>query len=1138
MTDLAQDLRRLIEAGSVRRGVDYHARGHVTSAEADPNGAAASGIVAGSGGRAYRQDIALEWTVNGRLAEVDGDCTCPVGWNCKHVVAVLLSLERQLRSRTRTLPAVRPDDAWISGEMQRWLERLAAMPTDDSGGEAYPANVKDRIAYVISPTRVGPPRVKVFKTRVLASGELSARATSYSAGNARSYGTVKFLRPSDLQILPALNNNPHYGLGGEGYGLPDGRAGQWLMSEILRTGRARLGAVDGLALSEGPPRQARFEWTAVPSGQQVMRAVTEDGAQLTPLGLEPPWYVDMSSGTSGPLETGLTPARAALLASAPPLDPKEAHLVAGQLGALTGGPVPLPAQPRREEVRDVRPQPVLRLFAVAAYGRPVGGRRRYNYMYERPAQTLPALCPTFDYEGLRCAPASAKGRIAPLERVAPALVRLIHRDPAAEREALDDFEAFAEGYGFVPTTEIDRTFDHPERLDDAMVLPPVDEVDATVRIGELLAPHIDDALAFMAEVAPELEARGWRIEIDESWPVAFAPGPAELSGGFETKGTDWFRFTLKVTVGETEADLAPILTEIVLSMPPEMLAADDLEDRLADVCFYPALPDGRRFALDGRAVAPLLKAFQELTGLTGDLHFAEAGAAWRVAEALEGSGIAFAGRAALEDLLRRLRALTDPASVPMPAGLEAELRPYQRQGIGWLVALAEAGFGGVLADDMGLGKTLQALALLVCRHGGLGGAGRPSLVVMPTSLVSTWLREAGRFAPGLRVLVLHGPDRAKRFASIPDHDVVLTTYPLLHRDHEVLFAQAWDVAILDEAQAVKNPASAVAKHIRKIDARLRMALTGTPLENNLEELWALLDWVNPGLLGTRSTFREGFRKPIENDGDTAANARLVVRTRPFLLRRTKEAVAADLPPRTEIVETVPLGASQSALYETIRVAMDARVRDALNARGLAASRITVLDALLKMRQAACDPALVKVPAARKVRESAKRARLVEMLESLVAEGRKVLVFSQFVEMLKLIEADIAGCGWQYAMLTGQTRKRAEVIDRFQSGAVDLFLISLKAGGTGLTLTAADTVILYDPWWNPATERQAMDRAHRIGQTKPVFVYRLIAEGTVEAAIQDLQKRKQALADALFDEGQSGTFEMSDDEIIALFGAAG
>ncbi len=384
------------------------------------------------------------------------------------------------------------------------------------------------------------------------------------------------------------------------------------------------------------------------------------------------------------------------------------------------------------------------------------------------------------------------------------------------------------------------------------------------------------------------------------------------------------------------------------------------------------------------------------------------------------------------------------------------------------------------------------------------------------------------------MLVLHGPGRADHFDEIANHDLVITTYPLLHRDHEPLFGQAWDVAVLDEAQSVKNSASALAKLVRRIEARLRIALTGTPMENNLEELWAILDWTTPGLLGTRTAFRERFRVAIEREDDRLARTRLATRIRPFVLRRTKDMVAADLPPRTEIVEHVTLAGAQQGLYETVRASMDARVRQALKAKGLAGSRITVLDALLKLRQAACDPALVKLPAAGKITQSAKRTRLMEMLEALVAEGRKVLVFSQFVEMLRLIEADVTARGWRYTMLSGQTRKRAEAVARFQEGDADIFLISLKAGGTGLTLTAADTVILYDPWWNPATERQAMDRAHRIGQTRPVFVYRLIATSTVEAAIQDMQARKQALADALFAEGEGTALDISEDDILALF----
>ena len=344
----------------------------------------------------------------------------------------------------------------------------------------------------------------------------------------------------------------------------------------------------------------------------------------------------------------------------------------------------------------------------------------------------------------------------------------------------------------------------------------------------------------------------------------------------------------------------------------------------------------------------------------------------------------------------------------------------------------------------------------------------------------------------------------------------------------MLFGHDYEIAVLDEAQAVKNPAAAVSKRIREIRARQRLALTGTPLENNLQELWALYDWLVPGLLGNRKSFTTGFRTPIEKHGDRARQRLLAARLKPFLMRRTKEEVAPELPEKTVIDELVPLEAGQAALYESIRAAMDKRVRDAIAAKGISSSRIAILDALLKLRQVCCDPGLVKLDAARKVAASAKRARLLALLEELVAGGRRVLVFSQFVEMLKLIEGDIAARGWGYAMLHGSTRDRDAQVARFQSGEVPLFLVSLKAGGTGLNLTAADTVIVYDPWWNPAVERQAMDRAHRIGQDKPVFVHRLIAENTVEAAIQRMQARKQALADALFEGAGRGPLGLTDD----------
>ncbi|MEQ1713848.1 MAG: DEAD/DEAH box helicase, partial [Hyphomicrobium sp.] len=337
-----------------------------------------------------------------------------------------------------------------------------------------------------------------------------------------------------------------------------------------------------------------------------------------------------------------------------------------------------------------------------------------------------------------------------------------------------------------------------------------------------------------------------------------------------------------------------------------------------------------------------------------------------------------------------------------------------------------------------------------------------------------------------------------------------------------------------EAQAIKNPRAAIAGIAHGINARHRFALTGTPLENNLGEVWSLFRFLAPGLLGDESTFRRTFRTPIEKHGDKAAQAFLSRRLKPFMLRRTKDKVATELPQKTEIIEHVALDGAQRDLYETVRAAMHDKVREAIDRQGLAKSHIVFLDALLKMRQVCCDPRLLKLPAARRVRASAKLERLMEMLPEMVAEGQRILLFSQFTSMLELIEEELRRAGIPWVKLTGDTRDREVPVKAFQSGKVPLFLLSLKAGGTGLNLTAADTVIHYDPWWNPAVENQATDRTHRIGQSKPVFVYKLIVEEGIEQAIELLKARKAALADALFEGSTGKPLALSAADISALF----
>jgi SNF2 family DNA or RNA helicase len=448
--------------------------------------------------------------------------------------------------------------------------------------------------------------------------------------------------------------------------------------------------------------------------------------------------------------------------------------------------------------------------------------------------------------------------------------------------------------------------------------------------------------------------------------------------------------------------------------------------------------------------------------------------------------------------------------------------------------LREYGLAGILADDMGLGKTVQTLAHILVEKEA-GRLTHPVLVIAPTSLMGNWQDEAARFAPDLRVLLLQGKDRAQLFDQIPQADLVLTTYALLPRDEEKLHEHEFHLVILDESHYIKNTRSKAAQSASLLKSRHRLCLSGTPLENHLGELWSQFHFLLPGLLGDEKTFNSQFRHPIERQDDPLRRMLLNRRIKPFLLRRTKDSVAKELPPKTEMVRKVELTGAQRDLYETVRLAMDQKVREEIDRKGVARSQIVILEALLKLRQVCCDPRLVKtLPSKKQAAGSAKLQDLMQMVEDLLEEKRKILVFSQFTSMLELIEEELESRDIPYAILTGETKDRSAQVAAFQQGAVPIFLISLKAGGVGLNLTAADTVIHYDPWWNPAAENQATDRAWRIGQDKPVFVYKLIAKGTLEEKIQVLQQKKSDLAQSVLAEGESQKMTLTQEDLQQIF----
>ena len=488
----------------------------------------------------------------------------------------------------------------------------------------------------------------------------------------------------------------------------------------------------------------------------------------------------------------------------------------------------------------------------------------------------------------------------------------------------------------------------------------------------------------------------------------------------------------------------------------------------------------------------------------------------------------------LRALARRLQEAGTPAPVAAPAGLGVTLRAYQLHGLAWLQYLRRHDLAGILADDMGLGKTAQALAhILVEKQEGRLDC--PALVVLPTSLLFNWQAEAARMAPALRVLTLQGTARAQAFHRIAEADLVLTTYALVYRDLRVLAAQPFHLLILDEAQAVKNAAGRTAGAVRRLQARHRLCITGTPIENHLGELWTQFDFLMPGFLGSARDFARLWRRPIEGSGETLRAQLLAQRVRPFILRRRKEDVAMELPARVEVIEHVQLQGQQRALYESVRIAADVKIRKIVQSKGFAGSQIAILDALLKLRQVCCDPYLVNGIVPAPTMERAKLTLLCALLPTLVAQGRRILVFSQFTAMLRIIEAALDALPLPWLALTGATppAARGDVVARFQAHAVPVLLVSLKAGGVGLNLTAADTVIHFDPWWNPAVEEQATARAHRIGQPSTVFVYRFVVEGSIEARIGDLQARKAALIDSVLssDAAQAPKFTSGDLEAL-------
>jgi superfamily II DNA or RNA helicase len=636
---------------------------------------------------------------------------------------------------------------------------------------------------------------------------------------------------------------------------------------------------------------------------------------------------------------------------------------------------------------------------------------------------------------------------------------------------------------------------------------------------------------FVAVRVPELAALGWQSHIDANFGPRMVEDVGKLDVTVQDADKGNFSLEFGIEINGERHPLLPILEHLLArgGIDAAQIVGDEL---------ITSMEDGRVLKLPAERIRRLLAVMGDLieaAGRTAEKALVlPVGAAATVLELEDVLTTSWQNAAAIESYVEKFRGEPEIIPVEVPETFKGELRHYQQHGVDWLQHLGSHGLGGFLADDMGLGKTAQTIAHITVEH----AAGRltdPALIVVPTSLVANWTAELKKFAPHLTVMVLHGMERHEKRERLDEANVAITTYTVLTRDIEEMKAIPWHIVVLDEAQAIKSPDARATRAVCQLDTQHRVCLSGTPIENNLEELWSQFAFLMPGLLGDRRGFTKRFRTPIEKNNDATCRAQLIQRIQPFILRRTKAEVATELPPKHTILRRITLAPDQRELYETIRGTLYETVREQVAERTLAQSRIIVLDALLKLRQACCDPRLVKLRSAAGIETSAKLEDLLEMLGELIPEGRRILLFSQFTSMLDLIKPRLRDLGIPFVELRGDTRDRAEPVRSFEAGEVPLFLISLKAGGRGLNLTSADTVIHYDPWWNPAVENQASDRAHRIGQTKSVFVYKLIAVDTVEERILELQQRKAELASIAFNETSGGmAFDFAD--INFLFGA--
>lgn len=1070
-------------------------------------------------------------------------CECPVGTNCKHGVALLLTFIEEMalnypkQDNKGHVTAGSDPDHDSEEQWRQWLTRINTpdQPTTER------AEDERRLALIVqlntpfqsANLRVAPVWLRPSRTIMQKNAankqwvdpvDLKHEASSLKPAPANGW-------KGDIEeaLLLVMQRGASRYLGSkavEEYTVETDLQQRALIRLLESSERPLIlhGKQTGEKLSYEPDRTLKMEWQLDKDNMQRPIALLDDTPvdrhriKLFTAG-NALWHLDLNRASLGPVEGDAK--LFTQLQYAPGLPPEKSSWLERYLRQSPSYPKGFhaPAAPKQRRIKEIAPTLSMHISMMTLR----------KTLSQAQTYMLGTGALRFVYDGIELPPADTKEVCI---QQADKLV-YITRHLEAEKTLLQQLPS-----DMAPLKALLGKVSQQQSIFDP---------DSRVLLKKKTMPRVmdewPDHLASPQQWWPmihQLRQQGVAVTLDDNFPsepIYLTPG--DWHGELKKTTGGWFTLSLGIELDGERVELLPLLGQL---LDDPNFPLEQAPNEIEDACWDIALGENRFVALPlmrlRELIAPIVDWLREVAPNRQKLNLP-------VNHAIELAELAaqqrWKGRHSIRQLAQTLKKLPD--EIAIPSAFNGSLRPYQAKGLAWLRFLATLNIGGILADDMGLGKTVQVLAHVLDERA-QGRLQDPILIIATTSLASNWLNEIKRFTPTLTPLVIKGnkPDRIHLLTRLKHADIVITTYPLLAYDLAALKAQPFSLAVFDEAQMIKNPASQLAKSVRQLNAKRRLALTGTPLENHLGELWAEIDAVNPGFLGSKKWFDHHYRRPIEQQDDSETRARLLRRIGPLLLRRTKQEVLTDLPAKTEILRCVELSDKQRELYESLRLAQHERVQQSISQRGMSQCGFVVLDALLKLRQVCCDPRLVKLESAQQISRSAKLNLLMELLPGLIAKDRHILVFSQFTKMLGFIGDALEQNNIAFLKLTGQTpaEKRTEYIAQFQRGEVSVFLISLKAGGVGLNLTQADTVIHYDPWWNPAVEAQATGRAHRIGQKNPVVVYKLVASGTVEERIMSMQERKSALINAILlkdrTESQQGTAGTSidEDDLAQLF----